>query len=258
MRGSEMRTYTIKTFSILIGLTASVLSQAFHVETGSFLNKRANTTAELVRQVRTDQVVMERYMRHYRMSGGEIIDMFSHLHPSMLQQSGAYTVYNIHDDNIIRARVFKLKKGTPIFADENGRAVLKRSCGNPFFAPAPKTVLNFTPPPQERPHEVPPPPPAPVAPPAEVVCPPAPPAPCPVMPAQPIVSGPVTSSSYVSESKSSLFILPILLFINHHGSNNCCTTCPPQPVPEPGSMLVMGFGASWIALRRRRKTHAKV
>src|SRR5947199_9590966 len=71
----------------------------------------------------------------------EICDMFSHLHPSVLDRSGAYTVYNVHDDNVIRARVFNLKRGTPVFVDENGQAILKISCGNPMVAPTPKPVI---------------------------------------------------------------------------------------------------------------------
>ena len=189
------------------------------------------------------------------MSESDLLDMFSGLHPSTLKQGGSYIVYNIHEDNVIRARVFNLKRGTLVFVDANGRPILKISCGNPMIAPTPKVALKLKPGVSAKPHPMPTPGVVPAEVPTTEIMPPTPIAPPPVVPAQPIYEKIVSGNVYESKSTSSLFVLPLLLFINTH--SKCCDT-QKQPVPEPASMLVMGFGASWMMLRKRRKNHAKV
>jgi len=250
-----MKLINAKSIVLLAVVFATAVAQA-HVEPGSFLNKPAKTTQQLVNQTRNDKQVRDRYLRHFRMSDSELVDMFSHLRPSKLQEGGSFIVYNIHDDGVIRARVFILKKGTPVFVDDNGRPILKISCGNPMVAPKPKVALNVTPHVEVTPHVAPPPAPAPAEVETIIIAPPAPPVMAPERPAPPIIVPPAGGNVYNSVTKSSVFILPLLLFINNHGS--CCECPPKQPVPEPASMLVMGFGASWMVIRKKRKNHAKV
>src|SRR5579859_7315345 len=103
-----MRPIYAKSILITTLLLGATLSQA-HVETGSFLNKRAYSVAQLMNQTRNDAQVRDRYERHFRMSDDELIQYFSRLHVGKLHRTGAYVVYNCRDDEVIRARVFHLK-----------------------------------------------------------------------------------------------------------------------------------------------------
>ena len=174
--------------------------------------------------------------------------MFSHLHVGPLPHAGTYIVYNIHDDGVIRARAFQLEKGTAVFMDAQGTPILKLSCGNPMVAPVPPTALNVAPGGAESPRELIIPSPVPTPP----IMPNMAPA-TPEMPPTPPVAA-VAAAGHVEAAGGFLF-LPILLFFNNHSSCSC--NCCNQPVPEPGSVLVMGFGASCLLLRRKRKVTVK-
>jgi hypothetical protein len=242
-----MKTINAKTILITVALAATVAAQA-HVEKGSFLNKRARTVNELVWQTEHDAQVRSRYERHFHMSEADLIGYFEHLHVGAISRTGDYVVYNCHDDEVIRSRVFHLKAGTPMFVDSYGKPILKISCGNPMVAPTPKVALVVKPRAEPIPHELPPPAPTP-APAPQVIEVPAAPAPCP-----PSVSN-VTTSTVVNKSSSALFFLPIVaVFTNtHHSSHTTVITKTKQPTPEPASLLIMGFGATSLMLRRRKK-----
>lgn len=246
-----MKSITLKSVFVSSAVLAAVLAQAQHCETGSFLAKRASTVEQLTGQVERYAVVRDRYERHFRMSDSDLMEMFAHLHVGKLDHTGSYIVYNIHDDNVIRARVFKLRAGTPVFMDDNDRPILKISCGNPMVAPTPTPP---PPPPPVRPHPhpvpvpvppVPPPPPQPI-----IITPPPPPPPAPVVPpVAPITNTKNVSGNVFNNSSSSLFVLPLLLIINNHGGHEHEHK---QPVPEPASILAMGMGASLLVIRKKR------
>lgn len=101
-------------------------------EENAFLNKPANTHAQLMGQIKTDNVVMDRYMRHFGMTRQEVIAYFSGLNRSRLDEDGVYLVYNVPDWGELRARALFYKKGTPVWKDADGRPILKASCGNPM------------------------------------------------------------------------------------------------------------------------------
>ncbi len=192
------------------------------------------------------------------MSKSDLITYFEKLHVDKLQSTGSYVVYNVHDDEVIRARVFRLKAGMPIFADASGKPILKISCGNPMVAPTPKVTIQVKPTPPEQHHYEAPPAPTPPAPPV-IVVPAAPAAPAPA-PVAPVVNnyagGTVTNNNSSSKVYSSLFILPVvLIFNNHHGHT---TIIKKQPTPEPASMLIMGFGAASLMIRKRKASKASV
>jgi hypothetical protein len=241
-----MKTIIFKSILLSAAVTSAVMAQA-HVEPGSFLNKRAHTVKELVWATENDAQVRTRYERHFHMSEAELVHYFSHLHVGKLRASGSYVVYNCHDDEVIRARVFKLKAGTPMFVDDFGKPILKISCGNPMIAPVPKVALVVKPKAHPRHHEIPVPAPTPAPQPEVVVVPEAPVPP----PAPPIVGGAVTNSTVVNKSYSSLFFLPIVGVFTYH--NNHTVVCKKQPTPEPASLLIMGFGATSLMLRRKKK-----
>lgn len=254
-----MKTFYTKTILLTTVALAAALAQA-HVEPGSFLNKPAHTVNALVAQTEHDPQVMDRYERHFQMSKSDVITYFEKLHVSKIMNTGSYVVYNCHDDEVIRARVFRLKAGTPVFADDNGKPILKISCGNPMVAPQPHVVIEVKPPKHhEETHIVVTPTPAPA--PQVIIVPPAPVAPMPA-PVAPVVNnyagGTVTNNNNSSSSKSwsSLFILPVVLVFDSHHSHT--TIVKKQPTPEPASMLIMGFGAASLMIRKRKANKASV
>ncbi len=115
-------------------MTVAACSASARPEPNAFLNKRVASHAQLCQQVRNDKIVMDRYMRHFGMTRGEVLAMVKGLHKSQLREAGVYQVYNVPDSGEVRTRAFMLKKGTPVWADKAGTPVLKWSCGNPMKA----------------------------------------------------------------------------------------------------------------------------
>lgn len=109
----------------------AALSQA-RTEGNSFLNKPASTPSDLVRQVETDPEVRGRYMRHFGMTKTEVVDMLSKLRLGRLATDGVFTVYNVPKWEEVRSKALLFKKGTLVWYDNDGRPVLKASCGNPM------------------------------------------------------------------------------------------------------------------------------
>ncbi len=241
----------------VLGLMAMLLMGAFasaqHSEYGSFLTRHVSTVPQLVEQVRTDAKARERFRRHFRMQTPQLLEMLSHLHVGKLKETGAYIVYNVHEDGVIRAKVFQMTKGTTCFMDEHDTPILKMSCGNPMIAPTEQTALSVKPSGAVSAREILIPSPAPTPPLVPEMVPPTPV----VAPAEVAAPAPptVVNSAVVEAGHTGFIFIPLLFFFREHGS--CCCNCCNQPVPEPTSLLVMGFGASCLLFRRRRKNALK-
>lgn len=211
------------------------------MERNSFLNKHVSSTNQLVQQVKTDPQVRDRYLRHFSMDQEELVRFLSSLRTGKLDRSGTYTVYNAPATGVLRVRARKLKGGTPIFEDANGAPVLLVSCGNPLAMPLPEA--NVTPPiaaptdmveiqPEFQPTEV-------IS--AEAL------PPAYSTPSAPIVPAvnPIPIAHGGGGGFPWLLGLVPLLFTGGGGGS-------PPPVPEPTGMLVLGAGAAYIWLRKRR------
>ena len=112
-------------------VTDSNLSQ--HNEPNSFLVTSAKSHDRLMSEVKSNPMVMNRFMRHFGKSHDEVVDMFNGLHASELKEDGVYLVYNVPDSGELRARSIYYKRGTPVWVDSMGNLVLKMSCGNPMM-----------------------------------------------------------------------------------------------------------------------------
>lgn len=211
----------------------------------SYLEKRVDSTDELVQQLRSNPEVMDRYRRHFAMTDAEVITYLSTLRVSKLDKDGIYTVYGVpKTTGDFHAHLRMLKKGEPVFVEDDGTPVLQVVCGNPLILGPKKPVVPNPIVANAGPVE-----------PAKEVMVEAPPAPStnavtPVVPgdAQPIA--PVFPPSRPSPS-----VVPMLLglagaigFFPHSSS--------PPPVPEPMTMLVMGSGLAYLASRRRAKKNS--
>lgn len=120
----------------LIGILAVLLMSAAFASgpmpPNSYLQRPAHSHDALMNHVKSDPVVMDRYMRHFAMTRPEVIQYFQSLELTRIPDDMVFVVYNVPDSGVLRSRVLKFKKGTKIWVDKSGRPVLKEECGNPL------------------------------------------------------------------------------------------------------------------------------
>ena len=126
---------------ILAGFLAAALAFG-RPEPNAFLNRPARTVGQLVRQVRSDPEVRDRFLRHYHLSPTGLEEFLSGLRVARLERDGLYPVFNCRPDGVIRCRLLRLRRGTLVFADRFGRPVLKLLCGNPIGTVPGDSLLN--------------------------------------------------------------------------------------------------------------------
>lgn len=139
-----MQMKSIKAF--LVGTIAIISVLAFaRSEPNAFLDQNVKNHAELMKQIRTNDEVMSRYMRHFGMTRQEVLDFFGSLKIDELEQDGVYLVYNVPETGEIRAKAIFYKKGTKVWVDQNGGLVLKASCGNPMLVGTDRQGVSVSP-----------------------------------------------------------------------------------------------------------------
>ena len=89
----------------------------------AFIDKSVRTTPELVSHVRSNSEVRDRYMRHFAMTGSEVVSYLKTLHPATLQSDGIYRVYSVPVGGVLKAHTEKLKKGQKVFSTADGTPV---------------------------------------------------------------------------------------------------------------------------------------
>lgn len=238
-------------FAIVFGVLAlGLVSTAFgQVEPNSFINKHTPTIESLIEHIKTDEVVMSRYKRHFGMTGDEVIAFFKTLKRGTIKEDGAYLVYNTPESGEIRARVMAYKKGTTVWVDESGNYILKLSCGNPMVrgtdmasSEEPETAAMKTmtdvrelvaeQPPSIGSNELT----------GTTVV--------PAIPEMSAISIEDVAPAFPEEGGAQVIIPTLLIpftagiLINDGGN---------APVPEPASMIALGGGIAYLAARRRRK-----
>lgn len=229
----------------LIAGLISVVGAAEAMPTGAFLRKPAYKVSDLISAVRTDPIVADRYVRHFRMNKAQLVEYFSTLSLSKLDIGGAYTVYNVHD-SVLRSRVLNLKKGTLVFSDSSGRPILQQVCGNPMVwrippiaaepivsNPASGDVTTVV---DEGTAVVVA---APIAEPgvAEV----------PVIPPPP----PMIPPTVTRRNDMGLLLIPLVLGVGALTLLQDDDDCP--PVPEPATMTALVVGGAALLKRRKKK-----
>lgn len=105
---------------------------SFAMPRNSYLVRPANTMNALVSQASSEPVLMDRYMRHFSMSRSEVLAYLKSLHPGTLETTGVYLVYGVPRDGRLHATPQNMRKGTPVWLDENNEPALVMVCGNPM------------------------------------------------------------------------------------------------------------------------------
>lgn len=222
----------------------------------AYINRSVTSVSDLVLHVTTDKEVFSRYSRHFSMDRKELIEFLGDLRKTTLTKDGMFVVYNVPKSGVLRSKMRVLKKGTPVFADSKGTAVLMVVCGNPLTRGPKKdsSVVSYNEPVtaiQTELEEVP------VAMESEyteTVATVIPPEYRPVDMVPSAVYTPPTVTGGGSDIRilSGGFpwaILPAIGLIGAVGGNN-----PPPPVPEPASIALLSMGVGAIVMRRKKKS----
>ncbi|MCX7801207.1 MAG: hypothetical protein N2109_12805, partial [Fimbriimonadales bacterium] len=101
----------MKVAGILAGFLAAALALG-RPEPNAFLDRPARTVPQLLRQIRADPEVRDRFQRHYHLSAKELEAFLAGLRVARLETEGLYPVFNCRPDGVIRYRLLKLRKGT--------------------------------------------------------------------------------------------------------------------------------------------------
>lgn len=232
------------------------------LERNAFITAPVRSVGDLVRMVRTDPVVRDRYMRHYAMTEPRLVAYFQGLRPARLTSAGLYRVYGAPANGMLHSTIQRLPVGEPIFVQADGEPVMLIRCGNPMnrgpespLEPNPVMALQYVPPVEikevtipeitaevvDNPELV-----------AEIIEPDMPATPVAVVPPPPPVVTPGASAIPIASAPGIGWLLPILgiPFLGDTPSDGG-----PAVIPEPGTIFALGVGAA-VLLRRRRKTSA--
>ena len=242
--------------TLVLVISAQAKDAAPQMEHNAFLRKPVFSARGLSQQVASDPTVLKRYERHFMLNKDVLKEYFAKLELMPLRETRRYLVYNVDSHFKINKKMLILQKGTLVFADKNGKPILKRTCGNPMVAylpPKGQIAAKFIPPKYaisgidavespivyamaSEPEPMVEPTITPVEPPTVTPTPPVEPLP-PALPALPGAFAPALP----------WWPIAVLPFIPGGGGGGPSD----PPVPEPMTIAVLGMGVSSLLLRRR-------
>lgn len=236
---------------MVIGLAMAAIAAQAALPPGSFVRRPVKSVSDLVAHVKADPVVMGRYSRHFRLKPAQVVTYFRSLHAAKLANEGVYLVFNVHADNVLRGRYFKLRKGTLVFADSTGRAILKKDCGNAMVMHLPPLVADASTTTPAAPHQ---PEVADASPTEELTLLTPGVTPAPAAPLAPAMPRHATSGSIGGAGGGwGLGLLPLFFACGSSGFLINKEDEDTPPVPEPATLVVLGAGAAFTAFKRRKR-----
>lgn len=225
-------------------LVSMVGAYAQRMPKNSYLIRPAKNMAQLIQQVQTEPVVMDRFTRHFSMTDSEVVSYFKTLRLGRLDQSGVFAIHGVPRNGKIHVTNQALRKGTLVWFDSAGQPALLEICGNPMtLGPKRMTMANLVSP-QTAPAE------------GDMVAMSTMPTAAPVpavmtemVPATPTTPTPrEVESVRVSGNRTNLLplLIPAGLVAASLDGNS-------QPVPEPATMTALALGVGALAARRKKK-----
>ncbi|MBS1716681.1 MAG: PEP-CTERM sorting domain-containing protein [Armatimonadetes bacterium] len=242
--------------SATILATAAALAK---MPKNAFLIHPVANTEQLVREVESSRVVMDRYARHFALKPDDVLTYLRSLHVMRLPAPLTTTIYSVPTTGVLRTHVDTIPKGEKIFADNAGNPALRLICGNPLtLGPRrPYTMNKLEAAPVDEPTDalrklsadVKPDEPKPLLAQNEPTAPAVVEETAPVAPA----TEPVVEPAPTIGHSDQLGILPILLaggvLIGHGGGGGGGGN---NPVPEPATLIALGSGVALLAKQRKR------
>jgi len=239
-------------------LTSLALVASARPVPNSFVDYRVTTVDGLIKEIRTDHAVLDRYMRHFTMSEDELCGWIGTLHYMRLPQSETFQVYSIPPDGHVKMHVQTIRAGEPVFADPSDTPVMLVKCGNPIsLGPVKPTVPVGTPESSPAAPLAPTPPLADVPQPDVVALPPSTPEALVMQPA-PVVPMETPTAPFAIESAApccnyaplaGIVLVGVGIGLSGHHEHHH----PTPPVPEPAPFVALGLGLGGFVLRRRSK-----
>lgn len=233
----------VKGSVLIIGLIVFILAAgvcgAARMPYGAFLTQPVSSVSQLTTVIETDSVVSSRYTSHFGMSQAALVEYFkTNVEMKSLEKDTTFTVYFIANGKVT-AHKKTLKAGSMIFVTTTGVPVMDVECGNPLTRSLPK-ILAEKPAPivAVEPYmaEVPAVEPAAAVEPVEMA-----------VLSEPPLEFFALVPPMMSSASATNWLVPAILGVGTIGNR--------QPVPEPGSLMALGIGATGIVslyFRRRR------
>lgn len=231
-------------------ISALLVAQAFALAQDRgvypFIPRPARTAEGLAKQVESNPIYMDRFVRHFQMTPREVGQMLRSLRLVRLEEEMHVEIFNAPATGVIRSRKVTLKKGTEVWVDASGVPVLKASCANPLtrtddasepiLQPDKGVMMDV----KEMGAA------------GAVVAPPTTQVVEPMAPVLPDVKFEATPAGGEMKSRGSdaapfvgLGLLPTLLVGLHGGGSNV--------IPEPSTLLALGTGLAVVAARIKRR-----
>lgn len=212
-----------------------------------FVPRPARTAVALARQVESNPVYMDRYVRHFQMKPSEVSAYLRSLRLAKLDKDTEVVMYNAPQSGAFKSRKMLLKRGTEVWVDSSGTPVLKASCSNPIIrtdrAASPSVSGQISQPMGYKEVELP------AGGVAEVVMQIHPIEPmAPVIPQvqfenPPPVTEVTSTGRELAPFAGGLLFLPSTLIGLNSG----------WVIPEPATLTAVGFGVGYLLLRRRKR-----
>jgi hypothetical protein len=240
-------------FMITLSTMALLSAASFAMPTHAFLETPVHSTSELVSEIVHNRTVLDRYERHFAMTGDEVLEYMKNLHVARMPVTKRMKIYLCREDGDLDFSVQTVKQGTPVFADSMGRPILEVACGNPMVAPK-RDAMSMAPPTSISSDKTE------LANIGDTIAPEMAMSALSVAPevamipdVAPVIALTGSGPELIPGGLTNILPLGLLPLIGFAGPNHNSPLTPPPPVPEPTTIIALGAGITAVVARRRKK-----